>query len=50
MLDLPNPFQYLAGKAVGELVADAWTSIMLAIWMGGYAFMALRKPNLKIDG
>ncbi|MGB3257521.1 MAG: hypothetical protein WBA72_05985 [Ornithinimicrobium sp.] len=39
MLDIPNPFQYLAGKAVGEVVADAWTSIMLAIWMGGLWFL-----------
>lgn len=39
MVDLPNPFEYLAGKAVGELVTDAWTSIMLAIWMGGLWFL-----------
>ncbi|MGD8202174.1 hypothetical protein ACQE98_16165 [Ornithinimicrobium sp. W1679] len=39
MPDLPNPFAYLAGKAVGELVTDAWTSIMLAIWSGGLWFL-----------
>ncbi len=38
-MDIPNPFEYLAGKAVGELVTDAWTSIMLAIWMGGLWFL-----------
>ncbi|SOC51179.1 hypothetical protein [Ornithinimicrobium cerasi] len=36
---MPSPFEYLAAKAVGELVADAWTSIMLAIWMGGLWFL-----------
>ncbi|WP_131104434.1 hypothetical protein [Ornithinimicrobium sufpigmenti] len=39
MFGIPNPFEYLAGKAVGELVADAWTSIMLGIWMGGLWFL-----------
>lgn len=34
-MDLPNPFEWIAKKAVGELVMDTWTAIMLAIWSGG---------------
>ena len=55
---MPNPFEYLAAKAVGELVADAWTSIMLAIWMGGLWFLrtvlglvdAILTPDVTADG
>jgi hypothetical protein len=36
---IPNPFEYLAGKAVGELAADVWTSIMLGIWAAGLWFL-----------
>ncbi|MFK5584358.1 hypothetical protein [Serinicoccus sp. LYQ131] len=39
MFGIPNPFEYLGQKAVGELIADAWTSIMMAIWMGGVWFL-----------
>lgn len=35
---MPNPFEFLAKKAVGELMADAWTSLMLAIWSAGLWF------------
>ncbi|WP_162802897.1 type IV secretion system protein [Ornithinimicrobium avium] len=39
MFGIPNPFEYLAGKAVGELAADVWTSIMLGIWSAGLWFL-----------
>ncbi|MGO0577731.1 hypothetical protein [Ornithinimicrobium panacihumi] len=39
MFGIPNPFEYLAGKAVGELAADVWTSIMLGIWAAGLWFL-----------
>ncbi|MCK0113522.1 type IV secretion system protein [Ornithinimicrobium sp. F0845] len=35
---MPNPFEWLAKKAVGELVVDTWTSIMLVVWSGGLWF------------
>lgn len=39
MFGIPNPFEYLAGKAVGELAADVWTSVMLGIWAAGLWFL-----------
>lgn len=58
MFGIPNPFEYLASKAVGELVADAWTSIMLGIWMGGLWFLrtvlgfvdAILTPDITATG
>lgn len=41
MFGIPNPFEYLAGKAVGELAADVWTSIMLGIWAAGLWFLRM---------
>ena len=55
---MPNPFEWLARKAVGELVVDTWTSIMLAIWSGGLWFFkwvlrfvdAIMTPDVSADG
>lgn len=55
---MPNPFEYLAKKAVGELIADAWTSAMLAIWSAGLWFFrwvlrfidAIMTPDVTADG
>ena len=58
MFGIPNPFEYLAEKAVGELVADAWTSIMMVVWMSGLWFLrtilgfvdAILTPDITADG
>ncbi len=58
MFGIPNPFEFLAEKAVGELIVDAWTSLMLALWSA--ALLALRSvlgfvdafltPDISADG
>ena len=58
MFGIPNPFEYLASKAVGELIADAWTSIMMVIWSGGLWFLrtvlgfvdAILTPDITATG
>lgn len=58
MFGITNPFEYLAGKAVGELVADVWTSIMLGIWAAGLWFLrtilgfvdAFLTPDITAEG
>src|SRR5690606_2128259 len=55
---MPNPFKWLAGKAVGELVVDTWTSIMMVIWTGGLWFFkwvlgfidAVMTPDITASG
>lgn len=58
MFDLPNPFAWLGQAAVGKLVADAWTAVMIAIWSAGVWFFrfilnltqTIMTPNLALDG
>src|SRR5699024_11133284 len=58
MFDLPNPFVWLGQAAVGKIIADAWTAVMIAIWSAGVWFFrfvlklvdSLMTPDIRVDG